>query len=104
MQILPSSFSTPLGGDPLEGEGIRFTCIMELAVSAGELQLTSTDPQVQPHLDYRYFVDPWDRERMREAVRLCFRLLDHKVFRVRLLLIRGLHQERGNAWRASSSH
>ena len=52
MQILQSSFSSPMGGDPLEGEGIRFTCIVELAVGAGELKLASTDPQMQPHLNY----------------------------------------------------
>ena len=36
MQILPSSFPPPLGGDPFAEEGIRFTCIMELANSAGK--------------------------------------------------------------------
>ena len=35
MQIFPSSFSTPLGGDPFDEEGIRFTCMLELAQSAG---------------------------------------------------------------------
>jgi choline dehydrogenase-like flavoprotein len=80
MQILQSSFSSPIGGDPLEAEGIRFTCILELAVGAGELKLTSTDPTVQPHLNYRYLEDPWDRQRLREAVRLCARLLDHEAY------------------------
>ena len=65
MQILQSSFSSPMGGDPLEGEGIRFTCILELAVGAGELKLASTDPHVQPVLNYRYLEEPWDRERLR---------------------------------------
>ena len=81
MQILQSSFSSPIGGDPLEAEGIRFTCILELAVGAGELRLTSTDPTVQPYLDYRYLEHPWDRERLREGVRLCARLLEHEVYR-----------------------
>ena len=80
MQILQSSFSSPIGGDPLEAEGIRFTCILELAVGAGELRLASTDPTVQPHLDYRYLEDPWDRQRLREAVRLCARLLTHEAY------------------------
>ena len=31
----------------------------------------SADPAGQPALDYRYLVDPFDRERMRGAVRLC---------------------------------
>jgi choline dehydrogenase-like flavoprotein len=80
MQILQSSFSSPIGGDPLQAEGIRFTCILELAVGAGELRLASTDPTVQPHLDYRYLEDPWDRQRLREAVRLCARLLTHEAY------------------------
>ena len=54
MQILQSSFSSPMGGDPLEGEGIRLTCIIELAVGAGELTLASTNPHDQPNLIYRY--------------------------------------------------
>jgi len=80
IQIMQSSFSSPIGGDPLQAEGIRFTCILELAVGAGELRLTSTDPTVQPHLDYRYLEDPWDRQRLREAVRLCARLLEHEAY------------------------
>jgi choline dehydrogenase len=80
MQILQSSFSSPMGGDPLEGEGIRFTCILELAMGAGELKLTSTDPQVQPDLNYRYLEEPWDRERLREGVRLCLKLMEHPKY------------------------
>ena len=81
MQILASSFSSPMGGDPAEGEGIRFTCVLELAVGAGELKLVSTDPHEQPFLDYRYLQDPWDRERMREGVRLCLGLLEHDAYK-----------------------
>src|SRR6266581_2367642 len=80
LQIMQSSFSSPIGGDPLQAEGIRLTCILELAVGAGELRLTSPDPTVQPHLDYRYLEDPWDRQRLREAVRLCARLLAHEAY------------------------
>src|SRR6266436_3901127 len=81
IHIMQSSFSSPIGGDPLQAEGIRFTCILELAVGAGELRLASTDPTVQPRLDYRYLEDPWDRQRLREAVRLCARLLKHEAYR-----------------------
>ena len=80
MQILQSSFSSPIAGDPLEGEGIRFTCIVELAMGAGELKLTSTDPHVQPHLNYRFLEHSWDRERLRECVRLCLELLEHPTY------------------------
>ena len=81
MQILQSSFSSPMGGDPLEGEGIRFTCIIELAEGAGELKLASTDPYEQPILDYNYLEEPRDRERLREGVRLCLKLLDNDSYR-----------------------
>jgi choline dehydrogenase len=82
MQILPSSFSAPIGAtDPYSAEGVRLTCILELAVGAGELTLASADPHVQPNLNYRYLVDPWDRERLREAVRICLRLLEHGAFK-----------------------
>ncbi|CAI7990730.1 Uncharacterized GMC-type oxidoreductase in thcA 5'region [Geodia barretti] len=81
MQILQSSFSSPMGGDPLEGEGIRFTCILELAVGAGELRLASADPYEQPLLDYNYLEEPWDRERLREGVRLCLKLLEGDRYR-----------------------
>ena len=80
MQILQSSFSSPMGGDPLEGEGIRFTCIVELAVGAGELKMASTDPHVQPDLNYGYLENAWDRERLREGVRLCLKLLESESY------------------------
>lgn len=81
MQILQSSFSSPIGGDPLEAEGIRFTCILELAVGAGDLKLASTDPSVQPLLNYNYLQDPRDLERMREGVRYCAQFLEHDAYR-----------------------
>ena len=80
MQILQSSFSSPMGGDPLEGEGIRLTCIIELAVGAGELTLASTNPHDQPNLNYRYLEEPWDRERLREGVRICLQLLENESY------------------------
>ena len=81
LQILASSFSSPMGGDPAEGEGIRFTCVLEPAVGAGEVKLISTDPHEQPFLDYRYLQEPWDRERMREGVRLCVQLMEHDAYK-----------------------
>ena len=38
IQIFPSSFSTPLGGDPFAEEGIRFTCLLGLAEGSGEIK------------------------------------------------------------------
>ena len=81
MQILPSAFSSPIGApDPYEQEGVRFTCVLEFANGSGELTLTSNDPEVQPHLNYRYLEDAWDRERLREAVRLCVDLVEHPMY------------------------
>ena len=51
------------------------------AFSAGELKLVSSDPDVQPSLDYRYLSHPSDRERMREGVRLALRLSEQSAFK-----------------------
>ena len=80
MQIFPSSFSPPLGGDPMAEEGIRFTCMLELAESAGELQLNSSDPKEQPFIDCRYLEAPRDRERLREGVRIIIDMMEHESF------------------------
>ena len=50
------------------------------AVSAGRLRLGSRDPVLQPEIDYRYLSEPWDRERMREGVRLLVRLAERPEF------------------------
>ncbi|MDA1127988.1 MAG: mycofactocin system GMC family oxidoreductase MftG [Chloroflexi bacterium] len=81
MQIFPSSFSTPLGGDPFAEEGIRFTCMIELAESAGELLLNSNDPNEQPFIDCRYLEAPRDREKLREGVRIIIDLMEHESFK-----------------------
>jgi choline dehydrogenase len=76
IQIQPTS-SRPVGGNANE---MRIGCRLELPVSLGELTLTSVDPNLQPHLDYRFLVEPWDRKRLREAVRRCIDLLEHRAF------------------------
>ena len=76
IQIQPLT-SGPLGQ---EAEEIRVGCRLELPLSVGELTLSSTDPNVQPRLDYRFLLDAPDRERLREAVRLCVRLFRHQAF------------------------
>ncbi len=55
-----------------------FSIIIALqnASTAGELTLASADPSAPPRLDYRYLTDPWDRERMRRAVRQAMRICD----------------------------
>ena len=81
IQIMVSSFSSPIGGDPLEAEGIRLTCELEAADGQGELRLKSNDPKDQPFLDYRYLREPRDRQRMRDGVRLCVTLAEHESYR-----------------------
>jgi choline dehydrogenase len=61
--------------------GIRMIPVLDLARSAGEVRLQSTDPKVQPLLDYRYFEDEFDRRRMREVVRTAIQLAEHPDFR-----------------------
>jgi len=53
---------------------VGLSCSLQLALSAGELRLTSPDPHAQPFLNYRYLTAPFDRERMRKAIRLAVRL------------------------------
>jgi choline dehydrogenase len=53
---------------------------IQQALSAGELSLASPDPAVQPALNYNYLAHPWDRERLREAVRRAYRLAQHPAF------------------------
>ena len=88
MQITLTSYSGDSGGDPIAGASRRrngrtlhFTVILELAESAGELTLASRDPADRPRIDYRYLEDEFDVSRMREAIRLCARLVEHEQFR-----------------------
>ncbi len=46
--------------------------------SSGELRLRSTDPGVQPWLDYNYLSEPSDRERLRHGVRQSLELARQK--------------------------
>jgi choline dehydrogenase len=78
MILSPASLNTvhASGTEPSH----TINCGLYLAVGAGELRLTSSDPTVQPAMHYRYLEDPWDRQRLREAVRLCVRLLEAPAF------------------------
>ena len=67
-------------GNPTEPVGVNLVPALDLAMGSGELRLTSADPQVQPSLDYRYLEEPFDRQRLREVVRLCVELGGHEAF------------------------
>ena len=68
------------GGHRMEPVGIRMVAVLDLAVGSGELRLTSTDPNVQPFLNYNYLQEEFDRQRLREGLRLCLKLAEHEAF------------------------
>ena len=47
-------------------------------VSRGNLTLSSSDPSVQPMLDYNYLSEPYDRQRLRYGVRQALQLARHQ--------------------------
>jgi choline dehydrogenase len=59
---------------------IGLSASLQLALGKGELKLTSTDPHVQPFLNYNYFEEEEDLRRMREAVRLCVDICKQSSF------------------------
>ena len=78
MILSPASMNTVIG----EGEDPSHTvnCGLYLAAGRGELRLSSADPHAQPEMDYKYLEDPWDRERLREAVRKCVEFLNDPAY------------------------
>ncbi len=84
MQLVMISFSTEdinQGGDSMTPVGISMTSVLNLAMGHGEMRLTSADPTVQPCLDYNYMQDPFDRQRLREALRQCVKIGEHEAFK-----------------------
>ena len=88
MQITLNSYYGEGVGDPVagashsrNGRALHFTVILQSAKSAGVLTLASANPADKPRIDYRYFEDEFDLRRMREAMRLCAKLLEHRSFR-----------------------
>ena len=59
---------------------IGLSASLQLALGKGELKLASTDPHVQPFLDYNYYTEEEDLRRMREAVRLCVEICEQSSF------------------------
>jgi choline dehydrogenase-like flavoprotein len=83
MQILMVSFATARvdrGGDGLTPVGITLQPVLNLAASQGELRLQSADPAVQPAIDFDFLSDPFDRRRLRDALRMCVELARHAAF------------------------
>jgi choline dehydrogenase len=84
MYIIPLSTASERGsafaGGPGNWVGTGIGIALENASSAGRLRLASADPHIHPALDYRYLSDPWDRTRMRAAVRLVMKLSQHPAY------------------------
>ena len=66
---------------------IGISASLQLALGKGELTLQSTDPHVQPNLNYNYYQDEEgeDLRRMREAIRLGVRIAENSSFSELLL-------------------
>ena len=80
MMAMLSSLFLPISGEVIPDGAIRVSCSLQLPAAAGELRLASSDPQVQPHFEYRYLAESWDRQRMRDGIRLCLRLTESPEF------------------------
>ena len=84
MYILAISFVTEEGyyystdSDPL---GIGMVPHLNLALGSGRVSLSSADPHEQPVLDYNYLREPFDRQRLREAVHICLDLAARDEYR-----------------------
>ena len=81
VMIMTNASFVTLTGEDLPDRTVRVSCALEMPVGYGELRIVSTDPTVQPEFDYRYLEESWDRERLREAVRLCARLIESEAYR-----------------------
>ena len=51
-----------------------------LAVGHGSLKLQSSDPHVQPMLDYNFLAEEFDRQRLRDGVHMCLDLVARPEF------------------------
>jgi len=84
LYIIPLSIASERGSAytqiPHQVVGTGIGVALENASTAGRLSLTSADPHIQPALEYRYLSAPWDRARLRQAVRLAVRLLQHPAY------------------------
>ncbi|MYB50522.1 MAG: mycofactocin system GMC family oxidoreductase MftG [Dehalococcoidia bacterium] len=81
--IYMGNYSTerPMRGSDHESPvGVGVSLCLYLALSQGELRIQSNDPRQPPYLDFNLLDDPYDRERLREGLRVCADLLRHKAF------------------------
>ena len=85
MLIHPSSFCVfdlfPGKMDRDAELGVNMVLCLDLAVGSGSLELRCDDYRIQPRLDYNFFVEPFDRQRMREGVHIILELAEHPRYR-----------------------
>jgi choline dehydrogenase len=83
MQILMVSFATARvdrGGDGRTPVGVTLQPVLNLSVGQGRLELTSADARIQPRIDFDFLRDDFDRQRLRDALRVCDRLAHDSAF------------------------
>ncbi len=83
MQMLMSSFATARidrGGDGRTPVGITMQPVLELSAGKGQICVISSDPSVQPSIDFTMLADERDRSRLRDSLHLCLRLAQHPAF------------------------
>ncbi len=83
MFILPASYATKEGYYRISNSktfGFYITVCIYLAVGAGEITLASSDPHEQPVLDYNYLAESFDRDRLREAVRMAIDFTEYEAY------------------------
>jgi choline dehydrogenase len=84
MQIVMISFTAgrvDRGGDGRTPFGVVMRSVLNLEKSQGEIRLDPASPAGHPIIDFHLLDDPFDRQRLREALRLCVRLGGHPAFR-----------------------
>ncbi len=67
-------------GERLPDRTARIACALELPDGSGWVRLQSSDPTVQPSINYRYFHNENDMRRMRDAVRLAADMLESDAY------------------------
>ena len=68
-------------GEMVPSGTARIACALELPDGSGWVRLQSSDPSVQPSINYRYLHDENDMRRMREAVKLACSILDSDAYK-----------------------
>ncbi len=63
-----------------EGHLLVMSVGLYLATGKGSLTLQSADPHIQPLLDYNYLSEEFDRQRLRDGVRMCLDIVQNPVF------------------------